>query len=154
MTQKNFADVVGISQPAVSDLVARGVLKGNSLREWIRSYCAHLREVAAGRAAGNSSGELDLVRERARLAKEQADAQAMKNKADRRELIRVEEIEPRLESAFIAAREMWLDAVPRLARELPDGVAERETLLHREFSAFLSRLADWQNAESEEANDE
>jgi phage terminase Nu1 subunit (DNA packaging protein) len=43
----------------------------------------HLREQAAGRA---SAGELDLVSERARLAKEQADRVAMENARMRREL--------------------------------------------------------------------
>ena len=153
MTQKDFADLVGISQPAVSGLIERGILKGSSMREWIKEYCTHLREIAACRTAGNTAGELDLVRERARLAKEQADALAMKNKVERGELIRAEDIEPRLESAFITAREMWLDSVSRLVRELPADLGEREILLHREFTAFLAKLANWQSEKSEE-NDE
>jgi phage terminase Nu1 subunit (DNA packaging protein) len=146
MNQKEFGDLVGVSQPTVSNLVSRGILKGNTPREWIREYCEHLREMAAGRAASGSDGDLDLVRERARLAREQADAQAMKNAVERRSLIRVEEIEPRLESAFIAAREKWLDAVSRLARELPADIEGREVMLHAEFAAFLNRLADWAKA--------
>ena len=84
MTQQAFADLVGISQPAVSDLQTRGViLGGQSVAVWLHSYCEHLREVAAGRT---SSGDLDLVQERARLAKEQADRAAMVNARMRKEL--------------------------------------------------------------------
>jgi phage terminase Nu1 subunit (DNA packaging protein) len=155
MTQQDIADLFGITQPAVSDLFSRNVLKPKStMREMIRDYCAHLRAQAAGRAAGNAPGELDLVRERARLAKEQADAQEMKNKIERGELIRAEEIEPRLENAFIIAREKWLDSVSRLARELPGDSAEREDLLNREFTEFLACLANWQNAKIEESENE
>ncbi|MCP1290922.1 DNA packaging Nu1 [Chromobacterium haemolyticum] len=84
-TQAEFGHLVGISQPAVSDLVARGVLPpGANLIDWLQAYCANLREQAAGRAAeGNGPS---LVQERARLAKEQADLVAMKNARERREL--------------------------------------------------------------------
>jgi phage terminase Nu1 subunit (DNA packaging protein) len=83
-TQAEFGAVVGISQQAVSDLVAREVLKpGASVGVWVVAYCSHLREMAAGRAA---SGDLDLAGERARLAKEQADRIAMQNQVTRKEL--------------------------------------------------------------------
>ncbi|AXK39630.1 terminase small subunit [Crenobacter cavernae] len=82
--QAEFGQLVGISQPAVSDLISRGILaQGAYLSDWLLSYCAHIREQAAGRA---SSGDLDLVQERARLAKEQADKVAMLNARLRREL--------------------------------------------------------------------
>jgi phage terminase Nu1 subunit (DNA packaging protein) len=145
MSQADFASLVGISQPAVSQLLSRGIIKGNSVREWVLDYCTHLREIAAGRAGKQGDG-LDLVSERARLAKAQADAQEMKNLTDRRELIRATDLEPRLAAAYITAREMWLDAVPRLARELPAEPAARETMLQNEFEGFLNRLADWAKA--------
>lgn len=51
MTQSEFADLVGVTQQAVSDLVKRGVLRPNlTAATWLREYCAHLREEAAGRA--------------------------------------------------------------------------------------------------------
>jgi len=84
-TQKAFGDVVGISQPAASDLIKRGVLRpGGTFGEWIRAYCAHQREIAAGRVA---VGDINLVTERARLASEQADRVAMLNAERRRELV-------------------------------------------------------------------
>ena len=57
------------------------------LQPSVRSAVAHLRETAAGRASDDDT--LDLVAERARLAKEMADAQAMKNAQRRAELVEV-----------------------------------------------------------------
>ncbi|MDR1661226.1 MAG: hypothetical protein LBR95_02190 [Azoarcus sp.] len=148
MSQDEFGKLVGITQPAVSDLVKRGILTGKNAREWILQYCQHLREIAAGRASKNGDG-LDLVAERARLAKAQADAQEMKNLVERRQLIPADEIEPRLAAACITAREMLLDSVQRLARELPVDTAAREKMLQTEFETFLNRLADWAKADEE-----
>jgi phage terminase Nu1 subunit (DNA packaging protein) len=55
-TQKDFALLVGVTQPAVSDLLTRGILKAKEpARTWLQAYTKHLREAAAGRGA---DGEL------------------------------------------------------------------------------------------------
>jgi len=83
-----------------------------------------------------------------RLARAQAEKIEMENAEKRGFLIPADQLEPRLRAAFVAAREAWLDAVPRLARDLPpagEGTA-REDMLQAEFEAFLHRLATWANA--------
>lgn len=91
VTQSAFGDMVGISQPAVSDLLSRGVLVANQpVGEWLKSYCLHLREQAAGRAA---AGELDLAGERAALAKVQRERIEMQNAVTRKQLAPVSLIE-------------------------------------------------------------
>lgn len=93
VTQAEFAAMVGISQPAVSALISKGVLKPtDSAGAWLHDYCANLREQAAGRGSAIAGG-LDLVQERARLAKEQADKVAMANAQLRRELAPISVIE-------------------------------------------------------------
>ncbi len=83
-TQAAFGSLVGISQPAVSDLVSRGILRdGESVGEWLKAYCGNLREQAAGRLA---SGDLDLATERAGLARAQREKVEMQNAVTRREL--------------------------------------------------------------------
>jgi len=78
MRQADFGALVGISQPAVSDLVTRGVLKqGLNAGEWLHAYCGHLREIAAGRA---SNGDHDLATERARLAHHNANIASMEER--------------------------------------------------------------------------
>lgn len=108
-TQQSFGEMVGISQPAVSDLLSRGIILPNeSAGEWLRAYCSHLREQAAGRAG---SGDLDLVEERAALARAQREKIEMQNAVTRRQLAPVSLIEEVLAKVGrqIAAT---LDAVP------------------------------------------
>lgn len=77
ITQAEFAQAVGLSESAVSQMVSGGVIdKGATAHAWLLAYCARLREQAAGRA---SDGALDLVQERAALARSQREAQDMKN---------------------------------------------------------------------------
>lgn len=78
-TQAVLAEMVGISQQAVSAL---GIPSG-TLREMLLAYCQHIREIAAGRAS--ESGDLDLVQERAALAREQRLGLEIKNAALRGE---------------------------------------------------------------------
>ena len=88
-----------------------------------------------------------------RLARVQADKIEMENAERRGVLIPADQLEPKLKAAFVAARENWLDAVTRLARELPDDQRAREEMLQAEFEAFLHRLADWAHADQEVEDD-
>lgn len=88
-----------------------------------------------------------------RLARVQADKIEMENAERRGLLINAEQLEPKLKAAAVSAREDWMDAVPRLARELPDDLLAREAMLQAEFEAFLLRLASWANAGDEEDDD-
>lgn len=83
-TQIELAARVGISQQAVSQLIARKIVRPEeSIDDATRAYCAHLREQAAGRAA---AGDLDLAAERAALARAQRDKLELANAVTRREL--------------------------------------------------------------------
>ncbi len=117
--QSEFGSIIGISQPAVSDLVSRGVLKsGASAGSWLLAYCGHLREVAAGRAS-MAGGTLDLVQERAALAREQREGQAIKNAIARGEYAPIELMAKVLSDACGAVVEKF-DALPsRLRKEVP-----------------------------------
>ena len=122
VTQAQFGDLVGISQPAVSDLLRRRVLAdGASADEWLLAYCDHLREVAAGRGG---EGSLELASERARLAKEQADKIAMANAITRGELAPARLIEEVIARAG-ARMGRLLDTIPGLLRRrLPQLTAD------------------------------
>ena len=83
-----------------------------------------------------------------RLSRVRADAIEMDNAVRRALLIPADLLEPKLAAAFVTARTKWLDAVPRLARELPEDSAAREAMLQGEFEDFLHRLADWAQADT------
>lgn len=113
VTQQQFGDLVGISQPAVSGLVLREVLvEGEPLQAWMLAYCEHLRNMAAGRGSDNS---LVLAAERARLAREQADKVAMQNAVTRGELAPAHLIEEVLSKAGARAARI-LDTIPGLVK--------------------------------------
>lgn len=127
-TQRQFADMIGVSESAVSSMVRDGIIvAGQPVGSWIKDYCARLREQAAGRAA---SGDLDLAGERARLAKEQADKIAMQNAEKRAELGPVSLIEQvltkaagRISGVFDAIPGMVKRRVPNLRSEDIDLIA-------------------------------
>lgn len=84
-SQADFADLVGVSEARVSQLMADGVMqRGGTAHEWLLAYCERLRDQAAGRA-GDGAGGLDLVQERAALARSQREAQDLKNAVARGE---------------------------------------------------------------------
>jgi len=127
-TQRQFADMIGVSESAVSGMVREGVIaSGQPVGSWLKDYCARLREQAAGRAA---TGDLDLAGERARLAKEQADKIAMQNAEKRAELGPVSSIEQvltkaagRISGVFDAIPGMVKRRVPNLRSEDIDLIA-------------------------------
>lgn len=78
VSQAEFGELVGISQQAVSALLVAGVLQvGDSWHDWLRDYIARLSEQASGRLSAD--GSLDLVHERAALARSQREAWDMRN---------------------------------------------------------------------------
>jgi len=95
-TQREVASHLDLTDRAVRDLVARGVFpraKGTLALEACRvAYIRHLREIAAGRRSDDDES-LDLVAQRARLAKEQADEKALTNAQLRREVVPSDDVE-------------------------------------------------------------
>lgn len=85
ISQAEFAQMVGVSEASISSRVSSGVLvRGDTAHEWLITYCEHLRDTAAGRGSG-AFGGLDLVQERAALARSQREAQDLKNAVARGE---------------------------------------------------------------------
>jgi phage terminase Nu1 subunit (DNA packaging protein) len=91
-----LADYLGVSSQSIAAFANDGkvvrISRGKyDLRASIQTYTAHLREVAAAR--GGEAQILDLTQERARLAREQADGQELKNRQARKELVLASDVE-------------------------------------------------------------
>jgi len=118
--QTEVAGHLDLSQAAVSQLASAGVIKpakgrgSYSVDECRVAYIRHLREVAAGRSAGDPEAP-NLVLERARLARAQADAQERKNREAEGELIEMEHAERVFFEAFRNARDAWLNWPSRVS---------------------------------------
>lgn len=132
MTQAEFGAMVGISQPAVSELIERGTLTQSAHASvWLREYISALREVAAGRMA---SGDLSLATERARLAKEQADRIALQNAITRREYAPTVIIEEVLTRTAARINVIFEALTGSLRRNFPDLSAEKIDHINREIA--------------------
>lgn len=117
--QADFGELVGISQPTVSDLVSRGVLEdGAPLRKWLRAYCGRLREQAAGRL-GASDGGLDLAQERAALARTQREGIEIKNAVLRGDYAAVQLLSEVLATASQAVAERFEHLPGELRKACP-----------------------------------
>ncbi|KRB18640.1 hypothetical protein ASE08_05240 [Rhizobacter sp. Root16D2] len=149
LTQEQFGDLVGVSQQAISELLGRGILKaGQPASAWLRAYTKHLREQAAGRGADG-----ELARERARLAREQADRVAMDNAVNRRELAPVAVLELVLAKMAGDVGSLLQGLVPRVRRrvELP---TEALRIFEEEVSKARNRAAALSLADAEDEPDE
>lgn len=117
MTQKDFGLLVGISQPAVSELISRGVLvDGDTTGNWLLAYCDNLRMQAAGRG-GDAAGA--LTAERARLARAQAEKIEMQNAVSRKELAPVALLEQVLATTGTKAQRILATIKGELRRRFP-----------------------------------
>lgn len=88
---------VGLHERQVRKLAEQGAIRRDGkglyeLQATVLAISVRSREQAAGRASAGASGGLDLVQERAALAREQAEHVAMRNRATRGELVPLAEI--------------------------------------------------------------
>lgn len=125
ISQADFAEMVGISEARVSQLMADGVMpRGGNAHEWLLAYCDRLRDQAAGRA-GAESGGLDLVQERAALARSQREAQDLKNAVARGEFAPVgllADVLGRASSSVVDRFDMLEGDLRKACPDIPDDV--------------------------------
>jgi len=123
MTQAEFGNLVGISQPAVSSLMKGGVIDpGDPWRVWLLDYCARLREQAAGRLSSDGGG-LDLVQERAALARVQRERVELANAVTRGEFAPIDLLGDALSKAItimVAELEQIDGLISQTAPDLPE----------------------------------
>lgn len=154
--QSEFGELIGVSQPTVSELLSRGVLTGGAIgKVWLHEYCGHMREMAAGRAA---AGDLDLATERAGLARAQREKIEMQNQVTRKELAPSYLLEEILAKAGTKAAAI-LDTIPgMIKRRVPSLTADdvaaiaREVAKARNIAASIS-LSNLDEDEPDSADD-
>jgi phage terminase Nu1 subunit (DNA packaging protein) len=143
ISAKDLAELFGISDRSVRELHDRGIVKKSArgrylLLESVQLYTAHLRGVAAGR--GGEGGVIDLTVERARLAKEQADGQALKNAIQRGEMVAATEVERGWTTVCRRIRNAMLAVPSRVRQTLPHLTAYDAGVIDREVRDALSEL--------------
>ena len=118
-TQSELAEHLGVTVTVIKGLIDRGIIPrsgrgGYDLRDCLMRYISHLREQAAGRG---TTGDLVLADERARLAKEQADAKEMENAVLRGDLVYIADVAKEVEGALTKVRAKLLAVPNRVAPE-------------------------------------
>lgn len=121
VSARDLGRILGVSDRAIRRLHDRGIIPKTArseyvLEEGIQAYCEHLRTVAAGR--GGEDAQLSLSQERARLAKEQADREALKNARSRGELVEVQAVEKEWSDILRTARSRILAVPSRLSSRI------------------------------------
>lgn len=117
-TQVQFAQLVGVRQPVVSELLTKGVLgKGQTAQTWLHAYTSHLREQAAGRGA---DGELAANR--------------AAESATRNGLLQIKLKRARGEYAPVAAIEQVLATVGAQIASILEPLPARIRTMHPELS--------------------
>jgi phage terminase Nu1 subunit (DNA packaging protein) len=139
---------LGMTRQGFDQCVARGMPVVERPDGQKRGYKVHLGEVVTWlvEQARDGAKVLDLDAERARLAKEQADAQELRNAVARGELIPADQVIEGWRNAIGRARSLLLALPPAAAEELAlvaDGgpAALRERLADMVHAA-LAELAD------------
>ena len=123
-TQEEFARLVGISQPEVSQLIRKGVLtRGGTRAQWHKEYLDNLRKVAAGWQS--QSGLLDRIQEAALLDRRKREELDIKLAKLRGELLPVDAVVEALTFVHSAVRSRLL-ALPNRIRSLNASMTPRQ----------------------------
>lgn len=140
---KDLCELFDISPAALTDLKKRGIAvhlahDAYDMTATTRAYVQHLRGMAAGWGTGDQAA--NLTSERARLAKEQADAQAIKNAKLRGELVEASEVERTWADALRQLRARVMAVPSRLRSELPDIDPQTIDAMDRALRATLTEV--------------
>lgn len=151
---KDYAKLIGVSQPYISKLVSTGTIHGEALtadRKIIPSVAERQRAEAAARVAKPvvASG-ITLLQARLLLTTEQAAKAALENKARRAELIERDA----LAIALPPLARRYADAIAQVVRDTVADDEEREALLdriHRATTEFIAEALTHGGADQSEA---
>ena len=142
-TQPALAMLVGVSQQAISAWVNDGKLPPTgALGDVLIVYCQRLRDVAAGRLGAEVNG-LDLVQERAALAREQRLGIEIKNATARGEYAPITLLAEVLATASQSVAERFEQLPGSLKKACPD---LPEAARDRVMSAIVDARNEWVRA--------
>jgi len=132
LTERRFYELLG------DGTIDRKPANGYDLDLVREQYIENLREVGAGRSSGEGP---DLTAERARLAKEQADAQEMKNAVSRAELLGRADVTAVVTASFARVRARLL-ALPSKIAPLVLGMTSLAEIKEKISDAINEALAE------------
>ncbi|MEO0957086.1 MAG: terminase small subunit [Pseudomonadota bacterium] len=151
VSARELAPWLGLSTPRVNELARQGSIKRHdgrkyALREAIVSYIATLREGQLGR----TNSHPDLLEEKARLTRAQADKAEIQLAQTRGDLVKVDDVERAWSATLRDVRAGMLAVPSRVQQRLAHLTAHDVSEIDREVREVLAEIAD----EAEEVDDE
>ena len=151
-SQSEISSKLGINVATFKDFVARGIIEERdrgqyTLEECAKQYLSHLREIAAGRMTTDG---LNLADERARLAKEQADAKEMENMVERGELLYMDDVIKDFEEQLMNCKTKLLATPTKIAAEVFSSrdVQEVKEIMEEAIKDALSELVGYRQKDA------
>ena len=142
VSQADFAELVGVSEARVSQLVSDGALDpGLTAHHWLVAYCTRLREQAAGRDANGV-----LAQERAALTRSQKVGQDIKNAIAQGEYAPIGLLGDVLAVASAAVVDRFDALMPLLRKTCPDMSAEQRDVIGK---VIASARNEWMRSTAE-----
>lgn len=144
-SRRDMGELLGLSMTAIDRLAEEGKIVRLrpgvfDLVESVRTYCAHLRNIAAGRS-GNEEDDLNLTEQRAKLARAQTEAQEFKNAIARGEYVKADDVELTW-TDFLRDLRSQIMAVPSRVRQIIPGLTATDAaLIDRELRDALTGVA-------------
>ena len=140
-----LASVFSCDERTVRSYAERNIaVKAGRGRYWLkastRNLIEHLRDTASGR--GGAAAVETLTAERARLAREQADGHAIKNRLARGELIETAAVEARWSDICATIRSRMLAVPTMAAADIPAMTRIELDIIDRHIRDGLTELAD------------
>jgi terminase small subunit / prophage DNA-packing protein len=142
-TANELGALLGISGRAVREHAAKGIIPKTRrgryrLAEAVPAYCSHMRDLLTNK--GGAAAVLSGTAERARLAREQADAVAFKNAVARGALLDAAEVGREWSAILVAIRARMLAASSRCGSRLPHLTQSDLAEFDREIRDGLTEL--------------
>ena len=139
-----LAQLLGISDRQVRELAKDGTIVRTSRGQFdllasVQQYAARLRDSASGR--GGEAVQTTLATERARLAREKADSESMKNARSRGDLLDAKEVERSWAEILRDVRSRMLAVPNRLQQRLAHLTASDTHEIDIEIREALEALA-------------
>lgn len=153
-TLSELAVHLDLSQKRLTDLINEGVITKKprgayNLREAMKEYLDNLRAQARGRSGSKGA---NLTEERARLAKESADAKEMENEVERGNLVQIEDVAKVVEGQLDRCRTKLLALPTKIAPEAHAAPTpgEARQIIETAIVDALNELVGYDKAETDE----
>lgn len=151
LSKSGFAKLIGVTPGRVSQMVTAGLpVEANGKidiargKVWVSENINPTRSNAQAQgsfALGDDKAKISLTAEKARLAKEQADAATLRNAALRRELVPAGEVEREWSATLLKLRSAILAVPSRVRQFLPHLTPHDVQALDAELRRVLEDLA-------------